>query len=99
MIYFMESRKMKIKLKSLNKENVKIAARIQYEIFPHSASYVKYLEENYKERLSIETIKKIKEKSKSIAKRMKEFKEDKGIDELKNIRDEIDRRIKFSKKR
>lgn len=32
-------------IQPLNLKNVKIAGKIQYEIFPHSSSYVKYLEE------------------------------------------------------
>jgi len=34
-----------ITLSPLSKENVKLAGQIQYKIFPHSASYSKYLEE------------------------------------------------------
>lgn len=36
---------MKLRYEKITKENVKLAARLQYEIFPYSAAYSKYLKE------------------------------------------------------
>ena len=36
---------MKLKYEKIKKENIRLAARVQYEIFPYSSAYSKYLKE------------------------------------------------------
>lgn len=46
---------MKLIYEKISKENISLAARIQYEIFPNSSAYTKYLKEiNSKDKLPVD---------------------------------------------
>ena len=46
---------MNLTYEKISKENISLAARIQYEIFPNSSAYTKYLKEiNSKDKLPVD---------------------------------------------